>query len=158
MLFRTSATKTIYSHGPMSMLSKPQSPPKWTAIERMKRTRKKVNSSRSASQISAAIEPGSIRLKYFEEPLLAFGSGGLHVDPKAGVARYGPHSLGTSRHPSSIRIGMIGTAGTCGAAQGVASRDSRRGDRQRQASGVSRNPERPWLFRKFGFWMNGRWN
>jgi len=58
-----------------------------------------------------------IRLKYFEEPLLAFGSGGLHVDPKAGVARYGPHSLGTSRHPSSIRIGMIGTAGTCGAAQ-----------------------------------------
>src|SRR5579863_8912952 len=101
----------------MSMLSKPQSLSKWTAIERMKRTRKKVNSSRSASHISAAVEPRSIRLKYFEEPLLAFGGGGLHVDPKAGIARYGPHTLSTSRHPSGIRVGMIGTAGTCGAAR-----------------------------------------
>lgn len=59
-----------------------------------------------------AIPPGAVRVSYLDEPLLVFGDGGLHVDPKAGIARYGPRSLGTSRHPERVRVGMIGTAET----------------------------------------------
>jgi hypothetical protein len=33
----------------------------------------------------------SLRCQYFPEPLLAFANGELHIDPKAGIARYGPH-------------------------------------------------------------------
>lgn len=47
-----------------------------------------------------------------EEPLLAFGQDGKHVDPKAGLALYGPSGhLGETRpSPSSIRVGIVGTA------------------------------------------------
>jgi hypothetical protein len=54
----------------------------------------------------------SLRCQYFPEPLLAFANGELHIDPKAGIARYGPHSLGSPRDPRLVRIGMIGTAET----------------------------------------------
>ena len=53
-----------------------------------------------------------IECQYLPEPMLVFGNGGLHVDPKAGIARYGPFSLGTARHPNAIRVGLIGTAET----------------------------------------------
>ncbi len=52
-------------------------------------------------------------VKYFEEPELAFAHGGLHIDPKHGIARFGPKSLNdVRRHPSRVRIGFIGTAQT----------------------------------------------
>jgi hypothetical protein len=61
---------------------------------------------------SSAIVPRTIRCEYLPEPLLVFGDGGLHVDPKAGIARFGPRSLDTLRHPRRVRVGVIGTAET----------------------------------------------
>lgn len=52
-----------------------------------------------------------ITSSYLAEPLLLFGDDGLHVDPKAGIARYGPRSLTSAgRHPTRLRVGFIGTA------------------------------------------------
>lgn len=53
-----------------------------------------------------------IACQYLPEPLLIFGEDGFHVDPKAGIARYGPRSLNLTRHPSKVRVGVIGTAET----------------------------------------------
>lgn len=50
----------------------------------------------------------SLRARYLGEPLLEFGTGGLHDNPKAGIARYGPNSLGTPRHPRVTTVGFIG--------------------------------------------------
>jgi hypothetical protein len=45
--------------------------------------------------------------------LLEFGNGGLHVSPKAGIARFGPRSFAPERrHPGRVRVGLIGTAET----------------------------------------------
>lgn len=47
---------------------------------------------------------------FIEEPILVFGNGGTHVDPKFGLSLYGPYSLpGQSAHPASIGIGIVGT-------------------------------------------------
>lgn len=54
----------------------------------------------------------SFASKYLGEPQLLFADGGECVDPRLGIRTFGPESLGTSRHPSSIRIGVIGTADT----------------------------------------------
>jgi hypothetical protein len=54
-----------------------------------------------------------IDCSYLNEPLLIFGDRGMHVDPKAGIARYGPYSYAPARrHPSTVRVGFIGTAET----------------------------------------------
>lgn len=47
---------------------------------------------------------------WFDEPMLEFGSGGTHPDPKVGIPLYGPRSLGTPRHRSEVHVGFIGTA------------------------------------------------
>jgi len=45
------------------------------------------------------------------EPLLAFANGGLHVDPKEGLARFGPRSWSPKRrHPDVVRVGFVGSA------------------------------------------------
>jgi hypothetical protein len=46
-----------------------------------------------------------------EEPLLLFGHGGKHVDPKAGLAHYGPagHPDG-GQVPTSITVGFVGVS------------------------------------------------
>lgn len=46
-----------------------------------------------------------------EEPVLLFGHGGKHVDPKAGLALYGPagHPKG-GQTPTSITLGFVGSA------------------------------------------------
>lgn len=48
-----------------------------------------------------------------EEPVLLFGHGGKHVDPKAGLALYGPagHQTG-GQAPTSITLGFVGAAET----------------------------------------------
>lgn len=52
-----------------------------------------------------------ITSSYLIEPLLLFADDGLHVDPKAGIARYGPRSLTSAgRHPTRLRVGFIGAA------------------------------------------------
>lgn len=57
-----------------------------------------------------------VRARYLAEPLLRFGSAGRHVDPKSGIARYGPYSIKTSRHPQDIKVGYLGTANSIAAA------------------------------------------
>lgn len=51
-----------------------------------------------------------MRATVFSEPELDFGHGGTHVDPRAGIADYGPVDLGTSGAPSRIRVGVVGPA------------------------------------------------
>jgi hypothetical protein len=59
------------------------------------------------------MEAPELRCTYFKEPLLRFGPGKEHVDPKAGLARWGPLSFNSSkRHPASVRIGFLGTSDT----------------------------------------------
>lgn len=60
----------------------------------------------------------TIACDYLPEPLLAFAQGGRHVDPKEGIARYGPLSSSESRHPGQIRVATIGTADTTASARG----------------------------------------
>ncbi len=43
------------------------------------------------------------------EPVLSFAAGREHVYTKKGISRYGPASLGTSDHPSSIKLGYVGS-------------------------------------------------
>lgn len=45
------------------------------------------------------------------EPMLAFGGGHRHVDPKVGIGLYGPYTLAGQDQPSlsNIIIGMVGT-------------------------------------------------
>lgn len=58
----------------------------------------------------------TIDCSYLPEPLLRFGDDGLHVDPKAGIARFGPRSFSSirdhPRHPKIINVGFVGTAAT----------------------------------------------
>ena len=63
---------------------------------------------------AGAIPPSrGIDCQYFAEPLLIFGDNGMHIDPKSGIARYGPRSyMPTRKHPSTVRAGFIGTADT----------------------------------------------
>lgn len=56
-----------------------------------------------------------IRAKYLKEPELLFGDGGECVDPRLGISTFGPESIGSARHPTTIRIGLIGTADTIAA-------------------------------------------
>jgi hypothetical protein len=51
-----------------------------------------------------------IECSYIPEPLLQFAEAGFHVDPKAGIARYGPASWHTAQHPKAVTVGLIGTA------------------------------------------------
>jgi hypothetical protein len=44
------------------------------------------------------------------EPELEFGGGGRHIDPRFGIASYGPADLNASDAPRAIRIGLIGPA------------------------------------------------
>ncbi len=60
----------------------------------------------------------SIRCSYLGEPQLSFAGGGKHVDPKTGIARFGPRSMDPPRgHPSRLRVGSVGTAETVERAQ-----------------------------------------
>jgi len=43
------------------------------------------------------------------EPVLSFAAGREPVYTKKGISRYGPASLGTSDHPSSIKLGYVGS-------------------------------------------------
>lgn len=62
--------------------------------------------------IPAKVTP-LLSCKYFEEPLLSFANGGEHIDPRLGMAGFGPKSLNMAkRHPARVRVGFIGTAAT----------------------------------------------
>lgn len=42
-----------------------------------------------------------------DEPELEFGAGGRHIDPRFGIATFGPVDAGTDSAPSRIRIGIV---------------------------------------------------
>jgi hypothetical protein len=43
-----------------------------------------------------------------DEPELEFGAGGRHIDPRFGIATFGPVDAGTDSAPTSIRVGIVG--------------------------------------------------
>ena len=47
---------------------------------------------------------------HFDEPELAFGGSGRHLNPKVGIPLYGPHSYGTVRHKVEVHVGFVGTS------------------------------------------------
>lgn len=59
-----------------------------------------------------------VRTQWLEEPALAFAGDREALDQKEGLARYGPASLGESRHPAEIRLGFIGSGRSIATAQG----------------------------------------
>ncbi len=63
-----------------------------------------------------------IRAAHLREPLLAFAGKRQHVDPKTGIARYGPASLASPGHPATIRIGYVGSGPSIASAQKLVER------------------------------------
>jgi hypothetical protein len=61
---------------------------------------------------SAALRSPSFESGNVAEPILAFGGGKQHIDPKTGLALYGPYTVtGQSRPPlTSIIVGVVGPA------------------------------------------------
>ncbi len=54
-----------------------------------------------------------ITCKYIEEPSLLFAEGYQHIDPRYGILAAGPKSYAPlDKHPSQIRVGLIGSAET----------------------------------------------
>src|SRR5256885_3912380 len=47
--------------------------------------------------------------RWLHEPALAFAGNREHVYTKLGLSRFGPASLGQSEHPSTIRLGYVGS-------------------------------------------------
>jgi hypothetical protein len=58
-----------------------------------------------------------LEARYCREPVLAFAGDRVHVDPKTGIARFGPASLGRPRHPATIRLAYVGTGESIASAQ-----------------------------------------
>lgn len=96
---------------------------------------------------------------YLPEPLLQFAHGGLHENPKSGIARFGPLSYSSSRasvHPVELRVGFIGTASTIQASTKWLEYVSR------GVPGDEKNPEFPGFTSDRGFFcelrFNSNWN
>lgn len=49
-----------------------------------------------------------MRATVLDEPELEFGAGGRHIDPRFGIANYGPLDAGTESAPTRIRVGIVG--------------------------------------------------
>lgn len=59
-----------------------------------------------------------MRCQYFKEPMLEFAEGHTHIDPRHGISRHGPKSWKPQRrHPSTIRVGFVGSAETVDASR-----------------------------------------
>src|SRR5438876_429852 len=81
-----------------------------------------------------------------DEPLIRFADGGRHVDPKSGIARFGPFSLNDpGRHPRLVKVGFIGSAELVeAAAQWLAGR-------AQGVDGDAANPEFPGFVPERGY-------
>jgi hypothetical protein len=74
-----------------------------------------------------------MKLTFFQEPALEFGSSGAHVDIRYGINRYGPLDFGETSAPSHLRVGLVGTEETITAIRewlercrgGIAAKDSK---------------------------------
>ncbi|TFE25096.1 hypothetical protein E0F15_20450 [Frankia sp. B2] len=49
-----------------------------------------------------------MNLDILDEPHLEFGGGNRHIDPRFGIATYGPADLGLDDAPTNIRLGLVG--------------------------------------------------
>ncbi|WP_444949284.1 hypothetical protein [Micromonospora ureilytica] len=49
-----------------------------------------------------------MQIDVLNESELEFGGGGRHVDPRFGIAAYGPADLGLDGAPTTIRLGLVG--------------------------------------------------
>lgn len=56
------------------------------------------------------IEPPNFEAGVLEEPMLSFGGHHYHIDPKTGLALYGPYTVGDQERPplSTITLGIVG--------------------------------------------------
>jgi hypothetical protein len=60
---------------------------------------------------ATATSTSLLQATWLGEPLVRFAEGGRHVDPKSGIARFGPYSLANlGRHPRQVKVGFIGSA------------------------------------------------
>jgi hypothetical protein len=50
-----------------------------------------------------------MRATILDEPELEFGGGGRHIDPRHGIADYGPVDAGAVGAPTEISVGLVGT-------------------------------------------------
>lgn len=76
---------------------------------------------------------------------MTFADEQVHVDPKAGIARYGPRSYGRGEHPAAVRVGLVGTAETIATARRWLETNAD------GVSGDAKNPEFPGYQRDRGF-------
>ena len=83
-----------------------------------------------------------MKARVFDEPLLDFGQGGSHEDPRAGVTDYGPVDLGTPAAPTRIRVGLVGPAEAISGVRGWL-------ERCRTMVPAKANNRHPLLFREF---------
>lgn len=72
---------------------------------------------RDPSQAGSAIAEcrarmGGFSLTLFDEPRLHFGGDHTDIDPKRGLALYGPCDLDTPKHKNRVRVGLVGTGQT----------------------------------------------
>ena len=51
-----------------------------------------------------------MKIEFFDEPELEFGTGGTHVDIRHGLMLHGPLDLGEATAPNQIRVGLVGTS------------------------------------------------
>src|SRR6266545_7980706 len=83
---------------------------RWTSMP--KSTRSCLSrTSRTMSAMGWGLGHLELNATLLDEPVLLFGHGGKHVDPKAGLALYGPagHPRG-GQTPTSITLGFVGAA------------------------------------------------
>lgn len=64
-----------------------------------------------------AAAPARIEAEYLQEPMLSFAGDRTHVDCKSGIAQWGPASLGSADHPSSVQLGFVGSGRSIEAAR-----------------------------------------
>jgi hypothetical protein len=83
-----------------------------------------------------------VKASVFDEPLVEFAAGCCHVDPRFGVADYGPVDLGAPSAPRAIRVGLVGPAhGVDGARRWL--------ERCREPIAAKPGDKSPRLFRDF---------
>src|SRR5229473_4755466 len=60
-------------------------------------------------EIELARFPGRFHCLKLQEPDLAFGDAHCCVDPRTGLAAYGPYGAGSQVQAREIRVGIVGT-------------------------------------------------
>ena len=74
--------------------------------------------SRSFNKKNSELVTPRVTCIYHDEPFVKFGCERVHVSPQVGLSLFGPrHVENDEKHPSSVRVGMIGTGTTMGLAE-----------------------------------------